>query len=174
MATDNDPFQPPSSESREAGYETSGISIKGLAIFLVCLVALAAAIDAGVWFLFGGYVKLEESTNRPHSALTDEQYVTNYNREHGTDFAPAGPVLPPEPRIQPTPGLAHQNNPPADLQEMYDREDAIFRRMGWAVNDHTHRQVAMPESVLRSVISDESARQKQNPRPAGSPAEGNK
>jgi hypothetical protein len=160
MATDKDPFQPPSSESRKAGYETSGVSIKGLAIFVVCLVVLAAAIHAGVWFLFGGYVNLEESANRPHSALTDEQYVKDYNAQHGTHFAASQPALPPEPRIQPTPGLPHQNNPPADLQQMYVKEDQVFKQMGWTVDERTHVQGAMPDAVINGVIADESARQK--------------
>lgn len=161
MATDKDPFQPPSSESREHGYETSGVSIKGLAIFVVCLIVLAAAIHAAAWFLFGGYVKLEESTNRPHSALTDEQYVKDYNAEHGTEFAASQPSLPPEPRLQPTPGLPHQNNPQADLREMYEEEDGLFKRIGWIVDEHTHVQQAIPDAVIEAVISDESARQKE-------------
>jgi hypothetical protein len=160
MATDKDPFQPPSSESRQAGYETSGVSIKWLAIFLVWLVVLAAGIHAGAWFLFGRYVTLDESANRPHSALTDEQYVKDYNAEHGTQFAASQPALPPEPRIQPTPGLPHQNNPPADLQEMYVKEDQVFKRMGWAVDERTHVQREIPDAVINAVISDASARQK--------------
>ena len=171
MATDKDPFQPPSSESREQGYETSGVSIKGLAIFVVCLVVVAAAVHAGVWFLFGGYVDLHESTNRPHSALTDEQYVKDYNAEHGTNFATSQPALPPEPRLQPTPGLPYQNDAPADLREMYVREDQVFKRMGWTVDEQTHVRRAIPDAVINAVISDESARQQQA---VGAKQDGNK
>lgn len=171
MATDKDPFQPPSSESRENGYETSGVSIKGLAIFVVCLVVVAAAVHAGVWFLFGGYVDLHESTNRPHSALTDEQYVKDYNTQHGTQFAASQPAIPPEPRLQPTPGLPHQNDAPADLREMYVKEDQVFKRMGWTVDERTHVQRVIPDVVINAVISDESARQKEA---GGAKPDGNK
>lgn len=161
MATDKDPFEEPSTESREAGYEMSGVSIKGLAIFVVCLVVLAAIIHAGVWFLYGDYVGIDESKNRPHSALSDQQYLSDYNREHKTEFATPTQTIPPPPRIQPTPGLDQQNNPDADLQTMYAGEDAIFRRMGWTLEERTHVQVSIPESVVQAVVSDETARQKQ-------------
>ena len=160
MATDKDPFQGPSTESREAGYETSGVSIKGLAIFVVCLVVLAAIIHAGVWFIFGDYVKLDESQNRSHSALADQQYMSDYNHEHGTRFAGPTQTIPPPRAIQPTPGLDQQNNPDADLQAMYAGEDAVFKRMGWTVDERTHVQVAIPESAIQAVISDEMTRQK--------------
>ena len=161
MATDKDPFQPPSSESRQHGYETSGVSVKGLAIFVVCLVVVAAAVHAGVWFLFGGYVDLHESTDRPHSAVTDEQYVKDYNAEHGSNFATSQPGLPPEPRLQPTPGAPNQNDPSADLLDMYKREDNVFERMGWQVDPRTHVQTAIPDDVITTVIKDETGRQKQ-------------
>lgn len=166
MATDKDPFQGPSTDSREAGYETSGVSIKGLAIFVVCLVVLAAIIHAGVWFLFGSYVTFDESKNRPHSAINDQQYVSDYNREHKTGFAMPTQTIPPPPRIQPTPGLDQQNNPDADLQAMYAGEDALFKRMGWTLDERTHVQVEIPDSVIQAVISEETTRQKQNPKAA--------
>jgi hypothetical protein len=161
MATDKDPFQGPSTESREAGYETSGVSIKGLAIFVVCLVVLAAIIHAGVWFIFGGYVRVDESQNRPHSALADQQYVSDYNHEHGTSFAAPTQTIPPAPRIQPTPGLDQQNYPDADLQAMYAGEDAVFKRMGWTLDERTQVPVEIPSKFIDAVISDETARQKQ-------------
>lgn len=159
---DKEQFQEPSSESRQAGYETSGVSIKGLAVFLVCLVVSAAVIHAAVWFLFGGYVRYDESQNRPHSALRDEQYVSDYNHAHGTDFPTPAQTMPPAPRIQPSPGLKQQNNPDADLQAMYAGEDAMFKRMGWIMETRTHVQVAIPDSVVQSVIADEATRQKQS------------
>lgn len=174
MATDKEQFQGPSSESRQAGYETSGISIKGLAIFVVCLVVLAAAIHAGAWFLFGGYVRSDEASNRAHSALSDEQYVKTYNREHGTELSANSLPLPAAPRIQPTPGAQPQNVPDADLQQMYGQEDAFFKRMGWTVDDRTHVQTTIPDSVVRSVISDETARQKQEMPAKGSPTDGSR
>lgn len=161
MAKDKDPFQGPSTESRQAGYETSGVSIKGLAIFVVCLVVLAAIIHAGVWFLFGDYVNFDEAQNRPHSAVSDQQYVTDFNQQHRSDFPMPKQTIPPPPRLQPTPGLDQQNNPDADLQTMYAGEDAVFRRMGWTLDERTHVQVAIPDSVIQAVISDETTRQKQ-------------
>lgn len=160
MATDKDPFQGPSIEARKAGYETSGISVKGLAIFLVCLVVLAAIIHAGVWFLFGDYVRFDEAQNRPHSALSDQQYVTDFNQQHGTDFAMPKQTIPPPPRIQPTPGLDQQNTPDADLQTMYAGEDTVFRQMGWTLDGRTHVQLAIPKSVVQAVIADETSRQR--------------
>lgn len=160
MATDKDPFQGPSTDARDAGYETSGVSVKGLAIFVIALIVTAAVIHAGVWFLFGGYVRYNEAENRPHSALRDEQYVSDYNRTHGTRFPTPTQTIPPAPRIQPTPGLAEQNTPDADLQTMYAGEDAMFKRLGWTLEPHTHVQEAIPDSVIQSVISDETSRQK--------------
>jgi len=162
MATDSDQLQAPLSESREAGYETSGVSIKGLAIFLVCLVVAGALIHLGSWVLIKAMVSHDEHEDRSSSALTDAQYVDGFNRSHGSDVTPAGLPLPPPPRLQPTPGQDPQNNPAADLEQMYEKEDAVFSRMGWKIDKESHKQFGIPRSVISQVIQDESARQTRN------------
>jgi hypothetical protein len=172
MATDSDQLQAPSSESREAGYETSGVSIKGLAIFLVCLIVAAALIHLGAWVLIKAMVGHDEYEDRSSSALTDAQYVDGFNRSHGSDATPARLPLPPPPRLQPTPGQDPQNVPAADLEQMYEKEDAVFSRMGWKIDKGNPAQLGIPQSVISQVIQDESARkgssaanQKENGKP---------
>jgi hypothetical protein len=169
MATGKDHYQPPSSESIAAGYEKSGVSVKSLAIFLVCLIICAAAIHAGIWFLFSDYLKSDRAADRPMSALTDPEFVAGYNRRFGTTLPTATRALPPAPRIQPTPGLENQNTPDADLQQMYRQEDAVFHQMGWRVDEQTHVPLQIPESVVSAVISEEKTRQGQQPKAMASP-----
>lgn len=169
MATDNDHYPPPSNDSVAAGYEKSGVSVKALGIFLVGLIICAAIIHAGVWFLFSDYLKSDRAKDRPMSALTDPEFVAGYNRRFGTTLPTATAPLPPPPRIQPTPGLEHQNTPEADLQQMYRQEDAVFHQMGWRVNEQTHVPLQIPESVVSAVIKDETARQGQQPKAKASP-----
>ncbi|HEY2585381.1 MAG TPA: hypothetical protein VGI81_06445 [Tepidisphaeraceae bacterium] len=169
MATDSDHYQPPSSESLAAGYEKSGVSVKALAIFLVCLIVVAAIVHAGVWFLFSDYLKSDRAKDRPMSALTDPQFVAGYNRRFGTTLPTATTALPPPPRIQPTPGLEQQNTPAADLQQMYREEDAVFHQMGWRVDERTHVPLEIPPSAVSAVIQDVKARQGHQPRAMASP-----
>ena len=169
MATDSDHYQPPSSDSVAAGYEKSGVSVKSLAIFLVCLVVVAAIIHVGVWLLFSDYLRSDRAKDRPISALTDPEFVAEYNRRFGTTLPTETMPPPPPPRIQPTPGLPQQNTPPGDLQQMYGQEDGVFRQMGWRVDEQTHVPLAIPDSVISAVINDEKARQGEPPRATASP-----
>jgi len=159
---DSDQLQAPSSESREAGYETSAVSIPGLAIFLVCLVIVAGAVHMGAWYLFRGMVTRDEHTDRSSSALTNQQFVDGFNRKYGSDGQVAASALPPPPRLQPTSGQEPQNVPAADLEQMYEREDALFRRMGWTVDKKSHAQLAIPPSVMSTVICEQSAKLGEN------------
>jgi hypothetical protein len=145
MDTVNEQNPAPSPEAIEAGYETSTVSIRRLAIFLVCLIVVAAVIHVGVWFLFKDFVKHDERIERPRSALDSTT------------------VLPPPPRLQPTPGVETQNVPAADLQQMYQQEDAVFVRMGWTIDAVSHQQTVIPSTVISAVIADESARQEHPP-----------
>jgi hypothetical protein len=147
MDTGNEQNLAPSPEAIEAGYETSTVSIKGLTIFFVCLIVVAAVIHLGVWFLFGDFVKHDERAERSRSALDSTT------------------VLPPPPRLQPTPGVETQNVPAADLQQMYQKEDAVFSRMGWTIDVATHEQTVIPPTVVSAVIADESARQEHPQQP---------
>jgi hypothetical protein len=159
MAMDNDQFQKPSPESLDAGYETSGVSVKGLAIFVVGLIVFAAVIHIAVWFLFKGYLKADEAKDRSDSALTDPRAVSQFNQQHDTHFPTATPGLPPPPRLQPTPGVEPPRVAAADLQEMYRQEDTVFAQMGWTIDQRTHVPVEIPESVLAAVIQDATQRQ---------------
>jgi hypothetical protein len=159
MAKDDTQLQPPSSESREAGYEASTVSIKGLAIFLVCLVVVAALIHLGAWFLLKAMVTHDQHHDDSSSALTDAQFVDHFNQSHGSDAATSRSPLPPLPRLQPTPGQDPQNVPAADLEAMYEKEDALFNRMGWTIEKESHAQLGIPQSVISQVIQDESATQ---------------
>src|SRR5690348_8214345 len=112
MAKDNGQFQAPSSESLEVGYETSSVSVKSLAWFVVGLVIVAAIVHAGVWFLLMGYVNYDQKKDRPFSALTDRQYIDQYNQKHGTALKVSELPPPPAPRIQ-------DHDPAADLADMF-------------------------------------------------------
>lgn len=168
MATGKDQYQPPSSESLAAGYEKSGVSVIGLAVFALCLIFVAAMIHAAVWFLFGAYLNSDRSRDQALSALTDPEYVARFNKANGTSMSPRTVPLPPPPRIQPTAGLP-PNTPDADLQQMYVGEDAVFRQMGWEIDPVSHVQRRIPDAVLAAVIADESKRQAQQPKAIGAP-----
>ncbi|HSU65931.1 MAG TPA: hypothetical protein VLJ39_03615 [Tepidisphaeraceae bacterium] len=152
MAKDHNQLRPPSREARESGYETSGISVRGLAIFLVALIVCAAIIHAGVWYLYGGYLALDREKDRTQSALTDPAFVRAYNKDHSTAFDPRRQPLPPAPRLQPSDGLSVQHTPEADLHEMYQGEDKVFKEMGWVIDEQTHQPTSIPESAVLSVI----------------------
>lgn len=152
MATDKDQLQAPSSESLEAGYETSGVSVRGLAIFVVCLAIFAAVIHVAMWYLLKAYESAINYNVRPESALVDPGMMG------GRDKTARLPPAPP-PRIQPSPPDDPFRVPQADLQQMFREEDVVFKQMGWEVEEPTHVQVAIPPSVISSVIRDETQRQ---------------
>lgn len=150
----NDQQQAPSDEAIRAGYETSTVSIKGLAIFLVCLVVVAALVHLGSWFVFREFLHSDVRQDRPLSALTDPRYVTQGSQSTNP--------LPPSPRLQPTPGSNPQNIPPGDLQKMYEDENAIFTRLGWTVDSGNPARLGIPTSTIDAVITEESERQKKD------------
>jgi hypothetical protein len=158
MGTDNGQFRKPSPESLDAGYETSGISVKGLAIFVASLIICAAIIHAGVWYLFAGYLHLDREKDRSDSALTDQQVVGQFNQANHTNYPAASPGQPPPPRLQPTAGLDPARDPQADLQQMYRQEDEFFRRLGWKVDPESHVQTEIPASVITAVENDQTQR----------------
>jgi len=159
MATDKDQLREPSSESLERGYETSDVSVKGLAWFVVCLIVVAAVVHAGVWFLLEEYIKRDELRDRPYAALADKQFADAYNNQHGTRLeAQEVPPPPPEPRLQPSQG--HERTPEADLRLMRNQEDDMLRRLGWVIDPVSHMALAIPSEVMSAVIHDEAGRQK--------------
>ena len=169
MDTDNDQLQGPSTESREAGYETSGVSVKGLAIFVVALIVTAAIVHAGMWYLMQGFVYVNELKDRQPSALTDRTFINDFNKRNKTNVSPAKLPEPPKPWIQPT--YPEHNVPESDLQLMYQKEDGLFRQMGWDVDAQTHVPTAIPSNVVSAVIDQEAqARQEERSRAATRPA----
>jgi hypothetical protein len=151
MATVKDQLQAPSSESLDAGYETSIVSIKGLAIFAVCLIVFAAVLHTAIWYLLKAYVHADELADRPKSALTDPDMTGR----SGVPIATLPP--PPAPRLQPEP--TNDRVPAADLQLMFRHEDTIFRQMGWQIDEQSHVQTEIPDAVLSRVIQEETSRQ---------------
>jgi hypothetical protein len=156
MATDHNQLREPSSESLEAGYETSTVSVKALAWFVVGLIATAAVIHVAVWLLYREYVKIDERSDKPFSALTDPRTIDQYNQQHGTHLSAASVQQPPPPQIQPTP--PYHNLPSDDLREMHRAEDELFRQMGWTVEAQDHTGLHIPPQVIAAVIRHESER----------------
>lgn len=156
MEKDSNQSQKPSPEALDAGYETSGVSIKGLAIFLFCLIVTAAIIHAGAWFLLGRYLNFDRQKDRPASGLIDSQVVDQFNAQDKTDFRPAQVGLPPPPRLQPTPGVDPPRVPAADLQEMYREEDVVFGKMGWRIDPQSHAVQEIPHKAVSEVIREET------------------
>ena len=151
-------LQKPSAESLEAGYETSGVNIKGLVWFVVVLIVTAAVLHVGMWFLMWRYWDYDRFTDRPTSALTDAQFVNAYSKTHGQKIEVTVLPPPPAPRIQPSPPETDRI-PSKDLKEMYEKEDALFRRMGWRIDEQSHAQ-SIPPQVISAVIQQERERQK--------------
>src|SRR6185312_4472477 len=104
---------PPSSESLEAGYETSGVSIKALTWSIVVIAVSAAIIHAVAWYVMVAFLKQEETAERSHSALSDQQFIASYNTEHGTTLSTTTPPPSPAPQIQPS--TPHDSLPRQDL-----------------------------------------------------------
>ena len=151
-----DQLQGPSSESLEAGYETTTVSVKGLAWMVVCLVVLAVVVHVGIWALLKGYWYADVRTDRLVSAL---------------QAVPQPP--PPGPRIQPNPFDSTEpdrpsNLPPDDLQAMYRGEDEAFRQMGWTVDERSH-VLTIPARFIEQVIQEEAGRKDEPPPPASQP-----
>jgi len=153
-------LQKPSAESLQAGYETSGVNIKGLVVFVVVLIVTAAVLHVGMWYLMWGFVRYDRLSDRPASALTDKDLVDTYSRQHGQKVEITALPPPPAPRLQPSPPETGRL-PSVDLREMYEKEDSLFREMGWTIDEQTHGQTAIPSQVISAVIQEESARQKQ-------------
>lgn len=151
-------LEKPSAESVEAGYETSGVNIKGLVWFVIVLIVTAAVLHAGMWFLMWGYWDRASLREQPTSALTDAGYLKRFSDAHGQDVRMTALPPPPAPRIQPSPPETDRI-PSKDLKEMYEKEDALFRRMGWRIDEQSHAQ-SIPPQVISAVIQQERERQK--------------
>ena len=155
MTKDPSELEPPSSESREAGYETSDISIRRLAIFVVCLIVLAVAIHAGAWLQFAREVSAGQKTDRAPSALSDLAYIDEYNRRRGAAAGLTVLPRPPAPQLQPSPNLQEQHVPADDLREMYQRENVVFAKMGWTIDPNDHNRMIIPSHVMDAVVRNE-------------------
>lgn len=167
MHTDSNPIQPPSAESRKLGYETTAPSIKGLVWFVVGLILTALVVHAGMWYLLFVYNKQALLLVKPQSALTSPQFLDDYAKRTGIKLSPLPQPPPPAPRIQPT--FPDRNLPGDDLQLMYQKEDEVFRRMGWTIDEQSHVPLTIPDSVQATVIREENERRNQA-RPSGNQA----
>jgi len=158
MVKDKDQFRAPSPESLAAGYETSGVSINGLAIFLICMILFAATVHVAIWYGMRLFDITVAAQNRSPSALQDPRLMGG--KENLTRLP-----MPPPPRIQPSApqtGMPDQPlyTPRAELQLMYRAEDGVFKQMGWKVDEPSHVQTQIPADAIAAVIRDESQRQK--------------
>ena len=166
MGTDKDQLQAPSTESVEAGYETSGVSIKGLLWFVIGLIVTAVVVHVGMWFLLSAADHATRAhLDRPTSVLMDKKFNDDYEKRTGIKVDVAQLPPSPPPRIQPSPG--DERIPSADLQLMYEQEDDLFRRMGWDIDESTHAQTQIPPDVVKAVIQDEMNRRPRPQRPRG-------
>jgi len=141
-----DLLQGPTQESLDAGYDTSGVSIRGVLWFGVILIITAVVLHTGILVLLRGYWYEDAKNDRLQSAL---QVLEQ----------PA----PPPPRLQPNPfdspdGHRPSNLPPQDLQTMYTNEDRAFDQMGWRVEAGSHR-LTIPQRYIEQVIQEETAAQ---------------
>ena len=160
MHKDNDELRAPSSESLEAGYETSGVSTNGLMIFLVCLIGFAVILHVGIWFGVRAITRIQDRLDRATTALNDPKLL------NGRPFVTQ--AAPPPPRLQPNPEEKEdQRVPAADLQLMYRTEDEVFRSMGWTIREPDHAQVQIPPEVIAAVIREETERQQQQAKRRG-------
>jgi hypothetical protein len=134
------PGPPP--EIVRLGYDTRDARIRGLAIFLVFFVITGVVLWVIVWFVMQMFLDNERTADRPQSAIV----MT---------------LPPPPPRIQPSAGPGgHEPGakdvlPFQDLVDMHRHEDAIFEKLGWAVDRDSH-QVQIPAAILAEVQRAES------------------
>jgi hypothetical protein len=91
--------------------------------------------------------------------------VTHDQRHDSSSSAFTESRPPPPPRLQPTPGQQAQNVPAADLADMYEKENAVFGRMGWTTDKHNPAELGIPQSVISQVIQDESVKQQSDGQP---------
>ena len=162
MVTDNTQVQAPSSESREAGYETSTVSVEGLAIFSRLPDRPGRTHSCGSMAFDQGHGG-ERSRQGPVELRPDRRTVRRPLQSrprvggHRRTFA-----LATTPSTSTDRGRSHRTFTAADLEHMYEREDAVFGRMGWKIDKESHAQLDIPQSVISQVIQDESARQGPN------------
>ena len=150
MDTDKQPLKGPSPDSLGAGYETSSVNVGGLAWFVVALVVSALITFPAVLLIKAEFLHLDEGKNKPASALT----------QLGKDGKPLYQVPPPPaPRIQPSQPDDAYHNPPVDLKLMLEKEDRIFQKLGWEMDEQTHAQKRIPENVVDQVVSELRQRQ---------------
>ena len=150
-----DTLHGPSQESLEAGYDTSGVSIRGVLWFAVILIITAIVLHVAIFVLLRGYWYVDSKHDRLQSAL---QVIEQ----------PA----PPPPRIQPNPfdspdGRRPSNLPPEDLKAMYDNEDEAFKQMGWQVETGSHH-LAIPDRYIEQVVREAGQRQQESSARQGS------
>jgi hypothetical protein len=98
----NEPTNP------DVRHERSDVSVSGIFIAGMGLLAAAVIIHLIIWWLFDHFVARAARSDRPLPALAAR--VT-------------GESLPPEPRLQVSPSQ--------DLREMHAAEDAILNSYGW-------------------------------------------
>jgi len=115
-------------ESLKLGYEASGVSVRGLGIFLVIFILSAVFINVVVWFLTVSLLDRERNSATARSAV-----------------APIDRM--PEPPLQPMED--HDSVPWQDLLRLKTSEGEIFHRMGWETDAHGEPRV--PDRIVREL-----------------------
>jgi len=98
-------------------HETSDVSIRGVATFIVALTIMAIIVHILMWAMFGVLNTRDEKTERPASPMA----LSGSER------------LPPEPRLQAAPGFGEQLNSAAKEAENSKKSDQP-RDALWEIN----------------------------------------
>ena len=98
-------------------HETSDVSIRGVATFIVALTIMAIIVHILMWAMFGVLNTRDEKTERPPSPMA----LTGSER------------LPPEPRLQVAPGFGEQLNSAVKKEENAKASDQP-RDPLWEIN----------------------------------------
>lgn len=129
----------------EVTHETSDVSVKGVAMFVVVLSISIAIVSAGVWIMFR-YFNAEEAKAPPPGPMA----LTSSER------------LPPEPRLQAAPGFAAtlQNGKRVELPLSAPQAEYRVLREEWEkelngeLKDQSGNPTGMPiDQAMKQIVS---------------------
>jgi hypothetical protein len=127
---DNQPDPWPQTLSR--GYEWTHLRLGWVLALLVLFGILAIVMHVSLWYVLKAFANNPRAADQPRSVL--EPGVAQPAR-----FAPP---------LQPS--QQHDRMPSEDLAAMHQREDQVFRDLGWTIDPVTHHATP-PDALVRLV-----------------------
>jgi hypothetical protein len=117
-----------SQENSGAGFEERDTDARVISRFGIALGGIVIVACFTIWFVFDQFAAREKARSAEPSSLVQQQ----------------GATQPPAPRLQ--------ANPPAELRQFREDEDAVFNTYGWV--DPQHGVVRIPVSRAMDLAAE--------------------